>query len=105
VVVKTADVRDAGLNAVCDQPTAEEISRLTFTKLRDIRIHTQELRNRFARLLCPHCGKGFQPGSLAAKADAETKALSRKTYAIFLTAFLILPPVLFLIQGYLHRLP
>ena len=56
-------------------------------------------------LSCPHCGKGFQPGSLAAKADAETKALTRKTYAIFLTAFLILPPALFLIQGYLHRMP
>ena len=51
VVVKTADVGDAGFDAVCDQPTAEEISRLTFAKLRDIRIHTQELRNRFARLL------------------------------------------------------
>lgn len=37
--------------AVSSQPTAEEISRLTFAKLRDIRIHAQELRNRFARLL------------------------------------------------------
>ena len=33
------------------QPTAEEVSRLTFGKLRDIRIHAQELRNRFAHLL------------------------------------------------------
>lgn len=33
------------------QPTAEEVSRLTFGKLRDIRIHTQELRNEFAHLL------------------------------------------------------
>lgn len=33
------------------QPTAEEITRLTFAKLRDIRVHAQELRNRFARLL------------------------------------------------------
>ena len=37
--------------AVCGQPTPEEITRLTFAKLRDIRVHTQELRNRFARLL------------------------------------------------------
>jgi hypothetical protein len=50
-VVKTASVRDAGSNPVGAQPTAEEISRLTFEKLREIRIHTQELRNRFARLL------------------------------------------------------
>ena len=50
-VMKTADVRNAGSNAVCVQPTAEEIRQLTFAKLRDIRIHTQELRNRFARLL------------------------------------------------------
>ena len=41
----------AGPKAVFGQPTAEELSRLTFAKLRDIRIHTQELRNRFARLL------------------------------------------------------
>lgn len=44
-------IRDAGSKAVFGQPTAEEVSRLTFAKLRDIRIHTQELRNRFARLL------------------------------------------------------
>jgi hypothetical protein len=50
-VVKAAKVRDAGSKAVCGQPTAEEMSRLTFTKLRDTRTHTQELRNRFARLL------------------------------------------------------
>jgi hypothetical protein len=55
-------------------------------------------------LACPHCGKDFQPGSLAAKADAENKALSRRTYAMFLAAFLLLPPALFLIQGYLHGL-
>jgi len=48
-VVKGAKVTDNGSKAV--QPTAEEISRLTFTQLRNIRIHTQELRNRFARLL------------------------------------------------------
>lgn len=50
-VVKGALVRDAGSKAISGQPTAEEISRLTFAKLRDIRIHAQELRNRFARLL------------------------------------------------------
>ena len=49
--VKRAEVRDAGSNAVGGQPTAEEISQLTFTKLRDVRIHTQERHNRFARLL------------------------------------------------------
>ena len=53
-------------------------------------------------LSCPHCSKSFQPGSLAAKADAENKTLSRRTYAIFVAAFLILPPGLFLIQGYLR---
>ena len=50
-VLTGAKVKDAGTIAVCRQPTAEEIARLTFAKLRDIRIHTQELRNRFARLL------------------------------------------------------
>ena len=50
-VVKTAKVKNTAAKAVSRQPTAEEIARLTFAKLRDIRIHTQELRNRFARLL------------------------------------------------------
>lgn len=50
-VMKGARVRDAGSKAACVQPTAEEISRLTFANLRDIRVHAQELRNRFARLL------------------------------------------------------
>jgi hypothetical protein len=50
-VVNATKVRDIGSKAVGSQPTAEEISRLTFAKLRDIRIHTQELANRFARLL------------------------------------------------------
>jgi hypothetical protein len=50
-VVTRAKVRDTGAKVVCSQPTAEEIARLTFAKLRDIRVHTQELRNRFARLL------------------------------------------------------
>jgi hypothetical protein len=49
--MKTAPTRGAGANAASGQPTAEEMSQLTFTKLRDIRIHTQELRDRFARLL------------------------------------------------------
>jgi hypothetical protein len=56
-------------------------------------------------LSCPHCGKGFQAGSLAAKAIAENTALSRKIYAIFFAAFLILPTALLLIQGYLHGSP
>jgi hypothetical protein len=46
-----AKVPDNGAEAVTNQPTAEEIARLTFAKLRDIRVHAQELRNRFARLL------------------------------------------------------
>jgi hypothetical protein len=50
-LVKAAKVKDAGAPAVTSPPTAEEIARLTFAALRDIRIHTQELRNRFARLL------------------------------------------------------
>jgi hypothetical protein len=49
--VRAAKVSDTGAKAVRNQPTAEEIARLTFAKLRDIRVHTQELRNRFARLL------------------------------------------------------
>ena len=49
-VVKGLRVRNAG-STISGPPTAEEISRLTFAKLRDIRVHTQELRNRFARLL------------------------------------------------------
>jgi hypothetical protein len=44
-------VNDNGPGAAAAQPTPEEISRLTFAKLRDLRIHTQELRNQFARLL------------------------------------------------------
>jgi hypothetical protein len=49
--VRTPSARGNGAKAVSSQPTAEEIARLTFAKLRDIRVHTQELRNRFARLL------------------------------------------------------
>jgi hypothetical protein len=43
--------KDERSEAGQDQPTAEEISRLTFAKLRDLRIHAQGLRNQFARLL------------------------------------------------------
>ena len=50
-VGKGTRITGNGSKAIRGQPTAEEISRLTFAKLRDIRIHTQELRNRFARLL------------------------------------------------------
>jgi hypothetical protein len=56
-------------------------------------------------LLCPHCGKGFAAGSLAAKADAENAAFDRKSHVMFLAAFLILPTALFLIQRYLHGSP
>ena len=50
-VVKETKARDALSKAGGGQPTAEEMSRLTSAKLRDLRIHAQELRNRFARLL------------------------------------------------------
>jgi hypothetical protein len=50
-VVKATKARDPGSKAASGQPTAEEMSRLTFAKLRDPRIDAQELRNRFARLL------------------------------------------------------
>jgi len=46
-----APLFDKGANVVFVEPTAEELSSLTFAKLRDLRLHTQELRNRFARLL------------------------------------------------------
>ncbi|HEY8205416.1 MAG TPA: hypothetical protein VIF81_11860 [Pyrinomonadaceae bacterium] len=42
---------DARENSSFRQPTAEEQSRLTLAELRDVRIHTQELRNQFAHLL------------------------------------------------------
>ena len=48
---KRTALTDTTSKGVSAQPTAEEISSLTFAKLRDIRIHAQELRNRFARLL------------------------------------------------------
>lgn len=56
-------------------------------------------------LSCPHCGKGFQPGSLEAKAVAENKAFDRKLLVTFLAVFLIFPPALFFLQGYLHGSP
>ena len=43
--------KDDGSDAGQDQPTAEEISQLTFAKLRDHPIYAQELLNQFARLL------------------------------------------------------
>jgi len=49
--VAATKLRDAPSTTVAGQPTAEELSRLTFAKLRDVRIHTQELHNQFARLL------------------------------------------------------
>lgn len=36
---------------VLEEPTAAEVSRLTFGPLRDIRVHAQEARNHFAHLL------------------------------------------------------
>jgi hypothetical protein len=50
-VAKATKITGNASKAVSGQPTSEEISRLTFAKLRIVRIHTQELRNRFARLL------------------------------------------------------
>ena len=37
--------------ALFKQPTAEEVSRLVFGKLRDLHVHAQEARNQFAHLL------------------------------------------------------
>ena len=48
--LKETKVRDTAAKAG-GQPTAADISQLTFAKLRDLRVHAQELRNRFARLL------------------------------------------------------
>jgi len=44
---------------------------------------------------CPHCGKGFQSGSLDEKAAGEDKTFDQKFHALFLVAFLVLPIVLF----------
>jgi len=49
--LKETKVRDMAAKAGGGQPTAADISQLTFAKLRDLRVHAQELRNRFARLL------------------------------------------------------
>lgn len=43
---------------------------------------------------CPHCGKEFRPGSLDEKAAGEDKAFDRRSHALFLVAFLVLPTVL-----------
>ncbi|HEU5239152.1 MAG TPA: hypothetical protein VFU37_18630 [Pyrinomonadaceae bacterium] len=50
-VVANENPQSPGSKIVFVEPTAEELSRLTFAKLRDLRIHAQEMRNRFARLL------------------------------------------------------
>jgi hypothetical protein len=49
--VRDADRRLQDSKVVFRQPTAEEVSRLVFGKLREIRIHPQEPPNHFARLL------------------------------------------------------
>ena len=43
--------KDARESSFFRQPTAEELASVTFAELRDVRIHTQELRNQFAHLL------------------------------------------------------
>ncbi len=48
---KVTTLLDNGSKTIFVEPTAEELARVTFAKLRDFRIHTQELRNQFARLL------------------------------------------------------
>jgi hypothetical protein len=54
---------------------------------------------------CPDWGNALPPGTLKAQALAEDKAFNRKGYALFLAAFLVLPPALFFIQGYLLASP
>jgi len=54
---------------------------------------------------CPHCGNALPAGTLKAKALLEDKAFNRKGYALCLAAFLVLPPALFFIQGYLLASP
>ena len=49
--LKETKTIDAPAKAGGGQPTAADLSQLTFAKLRDLRVHAQELRNRFARLL------------------------------------------------------
>jgi len=46
---------------------------------------------------CPHCGKGFPPGSLDEKAENEDKAFDQRSHVLFLVALLVLPVVLFFI--------
>ena len=51
IFVRDADVRVEDAKPLFQQPTAEEVSRLVFAELRDIRVHAQEARNHFAHLL------------------------------------------------------
>jgi hypothetical protein len=51
IFVREADARLADPKGLFQQPTAEEVSRLVFAKLRDLRVHAQEARNHFAHLL------------------------------------------------------
>jgi hypothetical protein len=51
IFVREANGRVEDAKAVFQQPTAEEVSRLVFAKLRDTRVHAQEARNYFAYLL------------------------------------------------------
>jgi hypothetical protein len=53
---KPGDINDANgalrdSKKVFRQPTATEVSSLTFGSLPEVRIHSQELRNQFAHLL------------------------------------------------------
>ena len=49
--VREADGCLENPNGSFQQPTAEEVSRLIFAKLRDLRVHDQDARNHFAHLL------------------------------------------------------
>ena len=51
ISVREADGRVKDAKALFQHPTAEEMSRLVFAKLRDSRVHAQEARNHFAHLL------------------------------------------------------
>ena len=50
-VVRKADGCLEDPKGLFQQPTAEEVSRLAFGKLRDYRVYVQEARNNFAHLL------------------------------------------------------
>ena len=51
IFVREADGRLENPKGSLQQPTAEEVSRLVLTELRDRRVHAQEARNHFAHLL------------------------------------------------------